>query len=143
LAKGDYAGIVRAAEERGLDQSMASGSADELRALADAARFTGRSALAARALLAIRSRFPGTTGATAAAFVLGRMLDTGGNARSAVTWYDRYLAEGGPLAPEALGRRMLALHRSGDAVATRDAAREYLRRFPAGPYARQARELTR
>jgi transmembrane sensor len=141
-SKGEYASIVRSAEERGIDQAIAGSSADELRALADAARFTGRPALAQRALLTIRSRFPGTKAATAAAFVLGRMLDGGGNARSAVSWYDRYLAEGGPLAPEALGRRMLALRRAGEGEQSRSAAREYLRRFPDGPYARQARELT-
>jgi hypothetical protein len=121
-AKGDYASIVRAAEDRGIDRAIAGASADELRALADAARFSGRPALAQRALLAIRSRFAGTKAATGAAFVLGRMVD-GSDARAAVTWYDRYLAEGGPLAAEAQGRRMLALRRS--------------------PYSRQARELSR
>jgi transmembrane sensor len=141
-AKGDYASIVRLAEERGIDQALAGASADELRALADAARFTGRHALAQRALLAIRTRFPGTKAATGAAFVLGRMLD-GADARSAVTWYDRYIAEGGPMAAEAAGRRMLALRRAGDGDASRKAAVEYLRRFPDGPYAKQARELTR
>jgi hypothetical protein len=140
--KGDYASIVRLAEERGIDQSIAGASADELRALADAARFTGRPALAQRALLAIRSRFPGTKAATAATFVLGRMLD-GTDTRAAVTWYDRYIAEGGPLAAEAAGRRMLALQRAGDGDASRKAATEYLRRFPDGPYAKQARELSR
>ncbi len=141
LAKGDYASIVRAAEERGIDQALADASADELRALADAARFSGRPALAQRALLAVRSRFPGTKAATGAAFVIGRMADTSGDLRSAVTWYDRYLAEGGPLAAEAAGRKMVALRRAGDAAASRAAAVEYLQRFPSGPYARQAREL--
>ncbi len=142
-SKGDYASIVRQAEERGIDQVIASASADELRALADAARFSGRHALAQRALLAIRSRFPGTRAATGAAFVLGRMLDGGGDARAAVSWYDRYVAEGGPMAAEASGRRMLALRRAGDSGASRKAAIEYLQRFPDGPYARQARELSR
>jgi len=141
LAKGDYASIVRAAEERGIDQAIADASADELRALADAARFSGRPALAQRALLAVRSRFAGTKAATGAAFVIGRMADTSGDLRSAVTWYDRYLAEGGPLAAEAAGRKMVALRRAGDAAASRAAAVEYLQRFPTGPYARQAREL--
>ena len=141
-AKGDYASIVRAAEDRGIDRAIAGASADELRALADAARFSGRPALAQRALLAIRSRFAGTKAATGAAFVLGRMVD-GSDAKAAVTWYDRYLAEGGPLAAEAQGRRMLALRRSGDKDASRRAAVDYLRRFPEGPYARQARELSR
>jgi hypothetical protein len=141
-AKGDYASIVRAAEDRGIDRVIAGASADELRALADAARFSGRSALAQRALLAIRSRFAGTKAATGAAFVLGRMVD-GSDAKAAVAWYDRYVAEGGPLAAEALGRRMLALRRAGDNGASRRAAIEYLRRFPDGPYAGQARELSR
>jgi transmembrane sensor len=143
LAKGEYGSIVRAAEERGVDRTNAEASADELRVLADAARFSGRSALAQRALLAVRSRFPGTKAATGAAFVIGRQFDGSGDMRSAVTWYDRYLAEGGPLAAEAAGRKMLALRRMGDSAASRTAAADYLKRFPAGPYAQQARTIVR
>jgi ferric-dicitrate binding protein FerR (iron transport regulator) len=140
-AKGDYAEIVRAAEKQGLEAAISSVNVDELRALADAARFTGRTELAQRTLLAIRSRFPRTKAATAAAFIIGRLRDGAGDPRSAVTWYDRYLAEGGPLAAEAQGRRMIALDRIGNREGSRKAAHDYVRRFPDGPYIQQARDL--
>ena len=56
---------------------------------------------------------------------------------------DRYLAEApqGPLAAEALGRRMVALRHLGEVEACRKAARDYLRRFPSGPYAGVAGEI--
>jgi TolA-binding protein len=142
--RGDYPSILAEAEARGIDGVLSSGSDAELAALADAARFVGRSALAARVLQATRARFPGTGRAASAAYVLGRMADDGGNSAAALGWYERYLAEapGGPLAPEALGRKMLLLRRSGKAAAACEAAEDYLRRFPKGPYSGVAREMT-
>ncbi len=142
-ARGAYQDVLDAAEKRGIDSTLSGASAQDLRALADAARFNGSSSLAQRALLSLRSRFRGTPSATSAAFLLGRLADDGGNAQSALTYYDQYLAEGGSLAPEASGRRMLVLQRLGDRTRARKAALDYLRRFPKGPYAAQAKNLTR
>jgi TolA-binding protein len=143
IRRRDYAAVVKDAERRGIDVALGSSSAEELSALADAARFSGRRDLARRALLAQRTRFPGSSQAVAAAFLLGRMLDEAGDTSGALTYYDRYLAEApaGSLAGEALGRRMLALERLGNVTASRAAAELYLRRFPNGGYRAVAGEL--
>jgi hypothetical protein len=143
LGRGEHRRVVEQAEARGIDTVLASGSLDDVAALADAARFTGRGALAQRALNSLRSRFPGSSRAKSAAFVLGRMLDDGGNPSGALSWYDTYLSEapGGALAAEALGRRMLALQRLGRADEALRSAEDYLKRFPKGPYAAQAEKL--
>lgn len=143
-AKGRYADIVHAAERRGLDSVLAAGDRSALTSLADAARFTGRRDLARRTLLAVRERFAGSQAAADAAFVLGRMDDEAGAVSSGFAWYDRYLAEApnGHFAAEALGRKMLALRTLGDSAASTHVAQEYLRRFPNGPYASVARQIT-
>jgi TolA-binding protein len=145
VARGDYRRVVESAEQRGIDDALRSASAGELGALADAARFIGRGDLARRALQAIRSRFAGSDRAASAAFLLGKLTEDLGRPKAAVEWYDRYLAEapGGPLAPEAMGRRMLALQHNGDTDGSRRAAAEYLKRFPNGPYAGVARETAK
>lgn len=132
---------VEAAERAGVSRVASSASAHELLSLADAARFADRPDIARRALLAVRSRFPASTAAASAAFLLGRLADDAGNLREAVSWYDRHVQESGSLVPEALGRKMLALHRLGEVAARDRAATEYLQRFPNGPYARHARDL--
>lgn len=142
-ANGKYQQILEAADARGIDATLGSAGVGDLDALADAARYRGRAGLARRVLLTIRKRFSGSARAASAAFLIGRMADDGGNAASAVSWYDRYLAEapGGPLAAEAFGRRMVALRKAGNAAASKAAARQYLERFPEGAYAKHAREL--
>jgi len=142
-ARGDHARVIGEADARGIDVVMDSASAEDLGALADAARYTGRRDLARRALLALRSRFRSTPRGESASFLLGRLMDDGGSSREAIEWYDRYLSEApaGPFVPEALGRRMLALRRLGDLDACRRAADDYLRRFPGGPYAGVASEI--
>ncbi|WP_198096053.1 hypothetical protein, partial [Clostridioides difficile] len=56
VARGDYAAVVREAKDMGEGAALARPLGD-LRALADAARFTGDVALAVRAYSTIRSRF--------------------------------------------------------------------------------------
>jgi hypothetical protein len=142
-ARGEHRRVLAAAEARGVDGVLAAGSLDDVAALADAARFTGRGPLAQRALRSLRERFPGSGRAKSAAFVLGRMLDDSGNPSGALSWYETYLAEapGGALAAEALGRRMVALQRLGRSDEARRSAENYLKRFPKGGYAAQAEKL--
>jgi len=142
-SRGEYRRIVEAAEKQGVDSALATAGPGQLMALANAARFSGKSGMATRAYQAVRSRFPGTPGAASAAFLLGRMSE-GGSPAAAITWYDRYVAEapGGSFVAEALGRKMIALKRSGNVEAARSAAQDYLQRFPGGPYAGVAREMT-
>lgn len=143
-SRGEYPRIISEAEARGIDAVLASGSDSDLAALADAARFVGRMDIATRTLNATRTRFPGSSRAASAAYILGRMADDAGNVAGALSWYDRYLSEapGGALAPEAMGRRILLLKKSGNAAAARQAAEVYLQRFPKGPYSGVAREMT-
>jgi ferric-dicitrate binding protein FerR (iron transport regulator) len=143
LSRGDYDLILQAANRRGVNEVLASGSMGDLRALADAARFRGDSALSQRVLTTLRTRFPRTEAAASATFLLGRQADDSNDLRSALRYYDQYLAEGGKLTAEASGRRMLVLSRLGRREESRRAAEEYLRRFPSGPYAKKASTLAR
>ena len=63
---------------------------------------------------------------------------------AAIPWYEKYLSEAqnGAFTAEALGRRMVAVSRQSGRYAARDIAIEYLRRFPRGPHALVARELS-
>jgi transmembrane sensor len=137
-AAGKYAEAVKAAERRGLSGIYQSGSGDDLLTLARAARFAGRAEVARAALLACRTRFPGSQQAAMSAYLLGR---SAGGAQAA-EWFSTYLREqpGGALAREALGRLIEAHQASGDQVAARAAAERYLKSYPDGPHATLARQ---
>jgi hypothetical protein len=141
VAAGDFDGVLAEAQESGLDATFGRATLPELVALADAARYRGRADVARRTLLAQRERFPNSTAARTAAFLLGRLAES--IPETAIDWYDRYLGEApnGEFASEALGRKFLAVQRMSGAAAARPIATEYLRRFPRGAYATQAREL--
>ena len=112
VAAGEHLAVLQEAEARGLDTCMKQSSLGELAALADAGRYAKRSDVARRALLAERTRFPSSSEAHTAAFLLGRLSeDSSALPDAAVEWYDSYLRESpnGPLASEALGRKMMAL----------------------------------
>lgn len=68
LAEGHLDSIVQDAQNRGLDDCLAKVGSNELSALADAARYTRRSEIARKALLAQRQRFAGSRRAIEAAF---------------------------------------------------------------------------
>jgi len=141
VAQGDFQRVLDAAQKRGLDHVLGIGTQTELAALADAARYGRNTQLARRALLAERRRFPGAAAARGAAFFLGG-IEADGSA-AALGWYETYLAESpaGPYAPQALGRRMMLVHRRGGAAASAPLAREYLQRFAQGPYASAAHKI--
>lgn len=144
VARGDYAAVVREAKDMGEGAALARPLGD-LRALADAARFTGDVALAVRAYSTIRSRFASSGDARTAAFLLGRIAEEQQRSpAAALRWYDTYLSEApsGPFAGDALGRKMVLVSRSSGAAAARPIAEQYLQRFPQGPYASAARNLT-
>jgi ferric-dicitrate binding protein FerR (iron transport regulator) len=141
VAAGDFDGVLADAQETGLDTVLGRSSLPDLIALGDAARYRGRSDIARRALLAERERFPSSTAARTAAFLLGRLAES--EPETAIGWYDRYLAEApnGEFASEALGRKLVAVQSVSGPQAARAVAKEYLRRFPRGAYATKAREL--
>jgi hypothetical protein len=144
VASGDFARGVREADAEGVPHALASRPLGDLRALADAARYSGNTALAKRVYGAVRARFPSTGDARTAAFLLGRIAEEQDHSGvDAARWYDTYLAEapGGAFAGDALGRKMVLVSKSQGRDAARPFATRYLQRFPTGPYAAAARDL--
>jgi len=141
---GDFPAVLRDARHRGVEEVLRREDAAALLALAEAARYSGVTLLARRALGAVRTRFPGSSQAHKAAFLLGRMAEDGdGDLAGALAWYGRYLddAPGGAFRDEAMGRKMTATLRLHGQAQARPLAEEYLRRFPGGSYATPARAI--
>jgi TolA-binding protein len=146
LAQGEAAAIIAEAERLGTLEVLQHADAEDLWAMANAARYAARYSLAEQALLAQRRRFPSTAHAHEAAFLLGRLHDgDAGKPEEALAWYARYLSETprGPFASDALGRKMTLLERRGRRSEAVAVAEEYAQRFPAGTYAKAARVLIR
>jgi len=144
MAAGSISDGLRSAEQAGFGRVCQEASLKELIALADAARLSGRGARATEALRALRQRFPRTTEAATAAFTLGRIaFEQRGAYKEAAQWFGTYLSEqpSGPLMGDSVGRLMEARQRSGDMAGARQDAERYLRRFPEGPYASEARAI--
>jgi TolA-binding protein len=141
-ASGKHARIVELAEQQGIDSITANGSRSDLLALGNAARFVGKTQIAGKAFRAVRDRFGGSAEATAAAFFLGRLAENESPA-TAMGWYDAYMAEApqGVWAADATGRRLVLINQQQGKEAALGPAREYLARFPTGPYAGFARKL--
>jgi hypothetical protein len=143
VAAGDFSRVVREAEADP-GRAISSRPLPDLRALGDAARYEGNAALADRAYLALRERFPSSAEARAAAFLLGRVTEEQQHASAdAIRWYDVYMQEAarGPFAGDALGRKMSLVAASQGREAARPLAAAYLRGYPSGPYATVARDL--
>jgi TolA-binding protein len=141
-SEGDWERILDLATRPGLERTLAERGSEDLALLADAAHYRHRDDIAEQALLAQRRRFPGTTRAKDAAFLLGRIVEAKpGGAGEALAWYDRHLAEApdGAYTSEALGRKLTVLARLRGHEAARPIAQEYLERYPGGSYARAAR----
>jgi len=141
-ARGQHQRIIELAEKHGFDAAVAASNRADLLALGNAARFAGRANLAGMAYRAVRDRFGKSSEATTAAFFLGRMSESARPAQ-AISWYECYVAEAptGVWVAEALGRRMAILNDSSGGPAAQTAAKEYLERFPSGPYAGFARKI--
>ncbi|HEY2736110.1 MAG TPA: FecR domain-containing protein [Polyangiales bacterium] len=143
VRSGDFRAVVTSAAQRGIELSLRSADASELRALADAARYTGETELAERSLSTLRTRFPGTKQSAAAAFLLGRTLESRGAAGEAEQYFAIYLNEEprGEFASEALAGRMRVVAATRGAAAAKPMALEYLRRYRGGVHAETARRL--
>lgn len=146
LAKGDWDRILADVARDGVETSLRTLTSDELFVLADAARYRRRADLARASLGAVRERFPNSSRAVDALFMLGRVEESrSGGKRTAIERYDEYLARArsGTYAAEALGRKMILVKDLEGQAAARHIADEYLRRFPTGSYAEAARVLQR
>ncbi|HEY4157316.1 MAG TPA: FecR domain-containing protein [Polyangiaceae bacterium] len=142
ITRGQFASIVAEAEQRGVPNCLNACSAADLRALSDAARYTGRAEVAEQSLLALRKRFAGGAGHDAA-FSLGRLEEHRGALAVAQGWYDTYLREApsGAFAAEALAGKMRAVSSLQGKPAAAPLARDYLSRFPKGVHVNTAREI--
>ena len=146
LAAGRLLEGLRAAERANFDAGLSDRRPrKELLALADAGRFFGPSRRAVAALgclataLSRARRTPGRRPSRWGASCSRRSTPT----RQAANWFETYLREqpSGPLMGDAFGRLMEARLRSGDGAGARASAEQYLRRFPEGPYASEARGI--
>ena len=145
LSQNRAADILADADRRGPTSVIERADSEDLWALANAARYAGRHALAGQALSAHRRRFPSSARSREAAFLLGRLHDGDPDPAEALGWYDRYLVEAhdGVGVADALGRKMTLLERSNRRAEALAVAREYLRGLPRGTYANAARALVR
>ena len=144
VAAADWGQILNEAERAGIESTLTNASSEDLMALADAARYRRRMALAREALLAQRRRFPSSTRSLDAAYLLGRVEESSqSGVPRALRWYDEYLAHAplGAYASEALGRKMILTGKLKGSSQARPLAEEYIRRFPNGAYAGSAQAL--
>jgi len=142
VAKGSFRQVVDEASARGTSECLSSCSAEDLNALADAARYVGRGDLAEQSLLALRKRQSSAYGVRAA-FLLGRLYERRGSMGHSKSWYETALREGpgGAFASEALAGKMRSVNALEGKAAARPVAREYLSRYPKGVHARAAEQL--
>ena len=143
VRRGAFDAVVAAAKDRGLAGCLATCTAPDVRALADAARYVGDGETAKKSLLSLRSRFPGSKFGVSAGFLLGRTSESAGDLRDADRWYRTYLTESssGEFAADALAGRMRTSTALEGAAAGAAVAREYLRRYPDGVHASAAQKL--
>jgi hypothetical protein len=136
--------VLREANERGLHNTLQTGTLADLVALAEAARLTRSRTISHDTCTAIRERFSGTTAAAEAAFYLGKMaFDQRRAFNVASTWFERYLREDpqGRFSRDALGRLIEAQQKSGRLPEARQNARVYLEAHPGGTHAAIARDV--
>ena len=146
LAQNKAVDVIADAERRGLATVLERADSEDLWALANAARYAGRFALARQALTAQRRRFSTSDRSREAAFLLGRLHDADPEGPGkALGWYDRYLEEApdGAHASDALGRKLTLLQRTNRTAEALAVAQDYLRRFPRGTYANAAHAFVR
>jgi ferric-dicitrate binding protein FerR (iron transport regulator) len=141
VERADFDGIVREANLLGIDHCLAVCAPRDVRILADAARYSGRTALAERSLLALRKRAPAE--AATAAFLLARLHEQQGQPEAALSWYESYLkeAQSSVYTAEALAGKMRMLLLTGGGAEARSTAADYLKRFPNGVAAATARKI--
>lgn len=143
VAKGRFADVVRDAESLGVGSVLAARSGADLKALGQAARYTGDRGLALRAFTTLRERFSNSDAGRPASFFIARVHEEQGSPREALRWLSVYLSEAprGVYAAEAMGRRLMLTERVAGRASAVPLAKEYLERFPQGAYAASARAI--
>lgn len=143
VAEGKFEAVLEAAQQRGTEACLRSCTAGQLRALGDAARYSGRTGLARDALLRLRDVAP-HEGARAA-YLLGSLAEARGQVAGALGWYRKYVAEAGSgaLAAEAHAGVLRCLLALGHKEEAKRAAQRYLKLYPRGVGAQVARQILR
>ncbi len=108
-------------------------TAAELLERGSRARRDGNATQAIAVFRTLEQRFPSSAEARIAEVRLGGLLLTRGQARAALAEFDRHLAHGGGLAPEALYGKARALGALGD-PSEREVLSALVRDYPASPY---------
>lgn len=139
----DKAWAALEAQPGGVEGEAGRVDADDLLDLADLARFTKHRSDARDLLERTRDRFAGSSEASKAAFLLGKMAADSGDWDKAAQWFETYLDERpkGSLAADALGRLMNAYEAVNEDGKARATAERYLDRAPDGPHAEKARKI--
>jgi tetratricopeptide (TPR) repeat protein len=109
-------------------------TASELLERANRARRAGETEDAISLFRELTQRHSGSAEARLAEVRLGNLLLERGQARAALAEFERHVARGGSLAPEALYGRARALAALGDQVAEHDAWAALVRDYPGSPY---------
>jgi transmembrane sensor len=136
-----YADALKAAEKAGFESACGALGADDLVLLGDVARLAGDPDRAEQAYRAAHRRFPTVD---RSAFALGlTAFEARHRYPEAAEWFETYLRQypTGPLAREAAGRLLESWHRAGDGARARQAAHDYLARYPSGPHATLANQI--
>lgn len=133
--RGDYAGAFEILDETGeLNRLLGAGDAEELMALADVARFAGRTGWAIQILREVTSRHSEDENAPLAAMTLGNLLDRAGDFEGASRAYSlcRRLAPYGDFAEDALVREFMMACGAGERARASRLLAEYSSLHPGG-----------
>jgi TolA-binding protein len=114
---------------------------EELLAQADAARASGRSDEAARALRTLLSKYPRSPQTRNALFTLARVERSRNNHVAAAQAFARCSAFGGTLAGEAAAEEAASWLAAGRKDNAKRAAERYLRHYPTGAHAAKMRAI--
>jgi hypothetical protein len=143
---GDAVGAIRAADEAGFAWLTRSLPKADVLLLGDTAMKARYTAYAREAWLRVRERFPGSDAAVAAAIRLGDLAaDVEHDDAQAVKWFSLAVKEApkADTAPIAMGRWLDVLVRGKQRAAAKKVAADYVKRFPNGERAAEARALLR
>jgi hypothetical protein len=118
-------------------------SSDDLMSTADHARRSGQLDVAEHAYREVRARFPATSNAASATFLLARMLADAQRSAEAETLFVEYTRSpaSATFAEEAWGRLLELARARGDHELARSRARIYVERFPHGAASDVARAV--
>ncbi len=140
----DYIAAKNAVLSSGLSSLLQTASIGDLWKISQLFRNVGDSSNTERTLLEIRERYPKSSQARIAAFLLGRTkMEEQNNPKAAAEWFEQYIKESpkGSMIQEAYNRLFSIYSSHNRTEQARDAAGRYLKLFPEGVYVLRAKQL--